>query len=311
MSFMRFLAAARRIRSAFGAKKTRFFVVKYLQFYPWSARWLDAIDAYCRLYTGEAPPVEMLRTKFLRSYYDRRTGPRRRLDLLRGHYDLEAALLTPAAIAALMRGETLPLARVADKAGRGYDFTLARHERYRAEGEMTLFMQAGDMDAPLAALTFHLGHDRDGRRIARIGGLQGPAGEDAKQRVIAATRALHGLRPKSAALHALAALAGALGAEGFEAVADARHPLRNDRHAFVAHNDAFWQENEGTRLPDGAFRLPLRRADARAAEDIPAKKRKDWLARQALKQDLSDQIRAAAAAWLAEPAAVTDMPRAA
>jgi uncharacterized protein VirK/YbjX len=306
MSLIRFLTAARRVRAEFGVKKLRFFVLKYWQYYPWSSRWLKLIDDYCRLHTGQEPPIEMLRTKFLRSYYHRRLGPRGRFGLLRGHYELEATLFNPSIISALMRGETLHLARITDKAGETYAFSLARHERYRAEGEMTLFMRAeGPLhpaDSPLAALTFHLGQDRDGRRIVRIGGLQGPAGEDAKQRIISTTRALHGWRPKSAALHALAAFAERLGAQDLEAVVDKRHPLRNDRHAFVAHNDAFWLENEGVLMPDEAFRLPLNRAETRSLEDVPAKKRKDWLARQILKRDLFDQIRANAGAWLVRTA---------
>lgn len=301
MSFLSFITAAQRIRSVFGPKKQRFFVLKYLQFYPYSARWLDFVENLHQACTGEAAPIEMIRTKFMRSYYSRKLSARKRLAHLTGHYELEAELFSKAAMAGWMRGRPLHLARILDRHGRGYTFRLERHERYRAEGELTLFMCAEDDGMALAALTFHLGTDAHGERVARIGGLQGPAAEDAKARIIDTTRALYGLRPKAAALHMLSAVASQMGVTAFEAVSDAQHPLRNARHAFVASNDAFWQENAAVRLPDGHFRLPSVREDNRTAMDISAKKRKDWIARQALKIDMTRQAAAALRVCLASP----------
>ncbi|MDI7774388.1 DUF535 family protein [Asticcacaulis sp. EMRT-3] len=268
----------------------RFFVMKYWQMYPWSSRWIAYTEANHQLYTGQEPPIEMVRTKFARSYYNRKLSPRKKLDLLTGHYDYEAAILCPDMIASLMRGEIVSLARLNDKLGQAYSFSLHRHERYRAEGEITLFLKADNEDLALAALTFHLGHTADGRPVLRIGGLQGPAAEDAKQRIIATTRALHGWRPKAACLYVAGLLANIFGADTLEAVPDALHPLRNARHAFVANNDLFWLENGAQTTPEGYFKMAAHRPETRAAADIPAKKRKDWLARQALKHALNQQI---------------------
>ncbi|HWU49965.1 MAG TPA: DUF535 family protein [Asticcacaulis sp.] len=301
MSFVRFLATAKRIRQSFGFGKMRFFVIKYWQMYPWSARWITYTEANHLLYTGQEPPIEMLRTKFTRSYYSRKLSPRQKLSLLAGHYDSEAAIMRPDLIASLMRGDIIPLARLNDKQGHSYSFSLHRHERYRAEGEITLFLKADNEDLALAALTFHLGHADDGRRVLRIGGLQGPAAEDAKQRIIAATRALHGWRPKAASLYVAGTLAELFGAETLETIPDAWHPLRNARHAFVANNEQFWLENEAQGLASGYFEMPTRRPETRVAADIPAKKRKDWQARQALKAALDQQISAALAPFLLTP----------
>jgi uncharacterized protein VirK/YbjX len=307
MSFLSFIAAARRIHREFGFKKTRFFVLRHMIALPASSRWLDFIEARHRLYTGQEAPIEMIRTKFLRSYYNRKLTPARKLAWLCAHYDIEAASLHPASIAHFMRGQPLQLASLTDRSGQIYNLTLHRHERYRAEGELTLFLRAEDEDDALAALSFHLGYGEDGRRVMRIGGLQGPAGDSAKQRIIATTRALSGWRPKALALYAAGVVATLFEVERMRAVPDACHPLRNTRHAFVANNDAFWLENGAGHSSDGDFDWPPLRPETRSLDEIMPKKRKDWLARQALKRSVERQIVQTFVPLLLSPPAVADM----
>ncbi|WP_443748454.1 DUF535 family protein [Asticcacaulis solisilvae] len=131
----------------------------------------------------------------------------------------------------------------------------------------------------------------------RIAGLQGPAGEDAKQAVVGATRNMWGARPKGVVLDALYALAEVLECRDIQAVQTHNHPLKDINHLIVADNDGFWAEIATARTIHGDFILPAR-LPVRSLEAVPAKKRKDWLARQALKAGLRRGVQAELFAWL-------------
>jgi uncharacterized protein VirK/YbjX len=297
------LATARRIQATQGFKKTKFFVLKYLQYYPHSQRWVRFIDGYYGRYTGEIAPVEMVRTKFLRSFYSRKLAPAARLSALKAHYDFLEAHFRNHMIRTLLSGAEIRLASMTGKTGGLYDIGMAQHPRYRAEGDLTLFLRRRGDDVALASLTFSfasggvsVGADAGQGTALRIGGLQGPQADDAKQRVVDATRDLNGLRPKSAVLSAFYDIATMFGATTIDAVGMTNHPLNDRRHAVFADNDAFWGEQGAWRTKTGDFRLPLV-PPQRALEDVAAKKRKDWLARNALRESLTAQIAPLLRSW--------------
>jgi len=289
------LATARRVHLAQGFKKTRFFVTKYLQYYPYSQRWVRFIDSYYDRYTGGAAPVEMVRTKFLRSFYSRKLKPAARLSRLQAHYDFLETQFRGHLIRILLSGVEIRLGTMTGKSGALYDIGIAQHPRYRAEGDLTLFLRCRGDQVALAALTFSFASSEDGSAARetvpalRVGGLQGPQADDGKQRVVDATRDLNGLRPKGAVLSALYDIAGLFGVTDIEAVGMKNHPLNDRRHAVFADNDAFWTEQGGEVTATGDFRLPAT-PPQRAFEEVPAKKRKDWLARNALRETMGAQI---------------------
>lgn len=289
------LTTARRIKAAQGFKKTKFFVLKYLQYFPHSQRWVQFIDGYYGRYTGEVAPIELVRTKFLRSYYSRKLQPAARLGALRGHYQFLETHFRDHMIRTLLTGTEIRLASMIGKSGALYDIGMAQHARYRAEGDLTLFLRRRDDEVALAALTFSFGaHEK--AAVLRIGGLQGPQAEDGKQRVVDATKDLNGLRPKGAVLSAFYDIARVFGAVTIDAVGMKNHPLNDRRHAVFADNDAFWAEQGATATVTGDFRLPLV-PPQRAFEDVPAKKRKDWLARNALRETVTGQIGPLLRSW--------------
>jgi uncharacterized protein VirK/YbjX len=196
-----------------------------------------------------------------------------------------------------MVGQGLDLATLSGKSGAAYRFTVAQNERFRYEGDLTIFMHRADDEQMLAALTFNLGFTPRHEVVMRIGGLQGPLAEDAKQTIVDVTRDLNGLRPKAAVLDLFYGLARALEAVRIEAVAIANHPLNKKGRGLVANNDAFWEDCGAERSADGNFILPLKLA-RKAFEEVPAKKRKDWLARQGLKAALETQAMAAVRGWM-------------
>ncbi len=291
------MRSAARVYATHGLGKTRFFVTKYLQFYPLSERWIRFIDQFCEHHTGEQAPVEMIRTKFMRRFYSKTVAAKGRLDLLQSHYSVLETYLRSGLIAQLMAGQSLDLATLSGKSGAAYRFTIASHERFRYEGDLTIFMHRADDDQMLAAVTFNLGFTPRHDVVMRIGGLQGPLAEDAKQIIIDVTRDLNGLRPKAAVLDLFYGLARAFQAVRIEAVAIANHPLNKKGRGLVANNDAFWEECGGSRAADGNFTLPLK-LERKAFEDVAPKKRKDWLARQALKNALDAQAVTAVRGWM-------------
>lgn len=291
------LRSASRVKEAHGFGKARFFVTKYVQFYPMSKQWVSFIDDYCEHHLGAPAPVEMIRTKFMRRFYSRKVGAAQRLKLLQSHYQVLETHLRSDIIGRLLGGEALTLGELSGKSGTQYAFSVAVHDRYRYEGDLTLFMHRAADNQLLAALTFSLGFAAHQTIEMRIGGLQGPAGEDAKQIVVDVTRDLHGLRPKNAVLDVFYDLAEVLQAATIEAVGMANHPLNDRGHAVVCNNDVFWEENGALRGRDGNYRLPRVRA-VKTLEEVAAKKRKDWLARRGHKAALKAQLVPIAQSWL-------------
>ncbi len=289
------LATARRIKAAQGFKKTKFFVMKYIQNFPYSQRWVQFIDGFYSRYTGDVAPIEMVRTKFLRSYYSRKLMPAARLGALKTHYQFLESHFRNHMIRTLLTGTEIRLASMTGKGGALYDIGMAQHPRYRAEGDLTLFLRRRGDEVALAALTFSFGAGKQGP-VMRVGGLQGPQADDGKQRVVDATKDLNGLRPKGAVLSAFYDIANVFGATTIDAVGMANHPLNDRRHAVFADNDGFWAEQGASATALGDFRLPLV-PPQRAFEDVPAKKRKDWLARNALRETVTGQIAPLLRSW--------------
>ena len=289
-------ATARRIHAAQGFKKTKFFVTKYVQYFPHSQGWVRFIDGYYGRYTGEAAPVEMVRTKFLRSFYSRKLRPAARLKALKTHYDFIETHFRDHLIRTLLSGVEIRLASLTGKNGGLYDIGLAQHPRYRAEGDLTLFLRRRGDEVALAALTFSFGANlQHGPRLL-IGGLQGPQADDGKQRVVDATRDLNGLRPKGAVLSVLYDLAALFGVGDIEAVGMKNHPLNDGRHAVFANNDGFWTEQGAVATSGGDFRLPPQ-PPQRSLEEVAGKKRKDWLARNALREAVTTQVTPLIRSW--------------
>jgi len=290
------LQNASRIHRAMGFKKSRFFFLKYLALYPHSSRWVHFVGSLYERHLADEAPIEMVRTKLLRAYYSRKWNAKQRCSSLLSHYNFVESSFHPDVLCDMLAGSAIPLCSVTGKSQEVYVFSVSQHARYRAEGELTIFMQKSGDESALAALTFSFDTTQVQGLSLRIGGLQGPQAEDAKQKVIQATKDLSGLRPKSAVLEVFYAIANATGAVSLEAVGRQNHPLLNDGHAFLANNDTFWEEVEAKVNALGDFILPAVQPQ-RALEDVAAKKRKDWLARRDIRAALALEAEATVRSW--------------
>jgi len=72
------MRSARRVRAEFGLKKAKQLVTGAVRYFPWSFQWLDYVHALYERHLGTLPPIELVRTKFLRPYHSRRLSPSRR-----------------------------------------------------------------------------------------------------------------------------------------------------------------------------------------------------------------------------------------
>lgn len=280
------------IARAGSPRKAFQFMKGYLRFFPYSHRWLVFIYNFYQRHTGGDPTLDLVRAKFSRAYYSRQQTASARLEHLISHYRLLEASFSPIALKRLLVGESVQLGSLTGKSGEIYTLSLTRQHRFRFEGEMTIMLHRQLNAHMLAAVTFSIIHLIDKSIQIRIGGLQGSAGEEAKAEVVFATKDLSGLRPKGAVIDALYALSDTLRCTHIEATNVANHPLKDRNHHFVAMNDSFWEEFAIGRERKGAFILPLAQP-TRTLEEVPSKRKKDWLARQNLKYDLCHQIQSA------------------
>ncbi len=253
--------------------------------------WLAYVDAGPLRAAPLAARLDLAQ-KIYRPFARRDVDLAGRIALLRAHYDGLAMRLSVAAIARLASGQSLVVGTLAGRSGRRYDVTMTRDCRFGKEGEITLALRARAPDIVLAAATLALGRAVDGSTLLSLGGLQGPPRPHGRDEVVAATRDLHGERPKRAVIAAAGALAHWLGAGGLVAVSNANHISHsmNRRGAFHADYDGFWEELGGSRRADGDYDLPID-PPRRSPDEVPAKRRKEWLRRTAAIDDLVGQVR--------------------
>jgi len=270
-----------------------------------TAAWLAELE---RLPFDPVPPVivKEMAEKIHRPYARHRLSPAGRAALLISHYQLLAARLPPATLAALVGGVELPLAHLVGTRSEDdrYTIVLGRDRRFHQQGELIVRLRDDVRGLPLSTLAINLKTDAAGRHLLFISGLQGPSPPLGKPEIVHATRSLNGLRPKRAVLEATYVLAQWLAVDAIIAVAKVNHVSTGQGRRWRdirAEYDEFWLEAEPTLQDDGDFRLPpaLPRRDP---AEIPAKRRKEWLSRNARLEALTADTRAALMA-LAQPAA--------
>jgi uncharacterized protein VirK/YbjX len=237
---------------------------------PSAVAWLRFLAELERKHNLPPSPFELI-AKPLQSYAAHRLTVKQRCSLLRAHYTLAGQALPPWAFGALWTGSRIPMGSLSGRKGGKYHLVLESSSYCRREGEYSVTLIAED-GFELAKLTFMLtkGVDGDGDAQLFIGGLQGATaffGSGGKERVIAATRDLSGLRPKMAVFVAASRFAALAGASSLFAVSNRTHAINAEawyqRRKLVADYDAFWVERGGV-ATGGGFAIPLN-AEPRAA----------------------------------------------
>ncbi len=258
--------------------RARFFLLRAL-FYPREiARWVAFIGDYARTLGLFEIPSYVLR-KPVRSYAAYGLSIRKRVAMAMSHHLIMRDAAPSYILQQLFRGDAIVLSALQGrKCAYGLRAIMA-HETYR-EGEIAFLLS--DASGDLAKITMLVFETSQGERALLIGGLQGPRGDDAKQRVIFSTRDLFGMRPKQLVFEAAKEFAHLLGCETLFAVSNARHvSIQADRLADKLHiradYDVFWNERGLEIDPIYGFRLNLAKFPAR---DSVAVSKKDHLRQQ-------------------------------
>lgn len=146
------------------------------------------------------------------------------------------------------------------------------------EGELCLQLCDANED-PLYSIVFSVS---DENPTIRIGCLQGPNGEDAREVVRELTRNMHGLRPKQLMLSLVYAFARQYGIRQLVAISNDAHPLRRSGRPLLSDYDAFWGEQHGKPVEDGWYALPATQAHKTEAE-VPSNHRSAFRKREAFR----------------------------
>jgi len=235
------------------------------------------------------PLLRNVAEKVFREFCRDRFGVAERARLLTNHYSILNERLSSEAFRAYVTSVGLELARLEGRRGGRYALSLTT-ESFRKEGEAAVRLVDLALGAPLATVSFTLTRTEAGVIGVSIGGLQGPRAHIGKTAVVAATRDLSGLRPKALVVETVYFLAGWFGAMEIEAATKDTHVSRNNakkQRVTFADLDSFWEELGGTRTASGDFRLP-EKLFHRDLDDVPSKRKKEWLARR----DILDRIAA-------------------
>ncbi len=226
-----------------------------------TAAWLNFLEAFGEKLQFGAAPTQCIKKPFS-NYALYRLSLSQRVSILTDHYNLIGDAI-PALVAVSWGRSSLELGILSGKNGATYRLSLRPAEYCYKEGELSLVLSDAADGLELAKLTFVLANRQDGEPCLLIGGLQGPSshcGPDAKTRIVKATRALWGVRPKMAVFLAATHFARAMGARRILAVSNDTHSINADawwqRQRMRADYDAFWLERGGARVAEG-FALPV------------------------------------------------------
>lgn len=295
------LGSARLVR---GAK----FFGRALFWWQDTTRWLEMLEA---LPLAAIPPVvrKEMAEKIHRPYARLNLGTAGRTAMLIGHYTILSATLPGPVLEALVSGAELPVARLQGRRNPEdrYTIHLTRHRRFHQQGELEVVFWDEALRCKLSTLCINLRINPNGQRVLFISGLQGPSLPIGKTEIVHATRTLDGLRPKRAVLEATYALARWLKVDRIVAISKANHMstgLGRRWRDIRAEYDEFWSEFDAELQPDGDFAMPLA-LPQRDASEVPAKRRKDWLARNVRLEALTAEVGTALDALAAGSGTVT------
>ena len=194
---------------------------------------------------------------------------------------------------AALRREGMVLARFPTQRMGEVSIRLRRDDQFRKEGELGVFLETDQLPGYVSALAFSFEHLGEMGWACRVGAVQGRVG-GGEDIIKEATKAMHGLRPKSLMVLLAQEIARAVRAKALFGVGNALHVFRSKElgpsRKVSFEYDELWAEAGGTALPDGWFQVPLKTA-RRGPDEIKPNKRSMYAKRYAWLDELSRQIR--------------------
>lgn len=231
-------------------------------------------------------------SKLQRPYLNRSLGPRKKLDALKQHYLFVTTQFSDLMMKMVSCPQGLALATVRLEEVGDLNLRLFYLDHFEKEGELTLAIVDEGSGSNVYFLTFCVSSFTLDRRELFIGGLQARKHPEDKERIIAITRKMFGLRPKALLFFSVQQLAGFFGITSIRAVSDEMHVYRHfrKRKEIQASYNKFWTECDGRPSRDGMFDLPVLHLE-RDLSDLKAAKRQMYRRRYAMLRELAAQIR--------------------
>lgn len=230
-------------------KRCVVFISRSIRHWTSAYRWIDFIEHFGTHSRLGPPPLELVR-KSLATYFLYGMPPRRTFELLSDHFQIALKVLRRDRLEALWSGAPFDLATIAGKK-ETYRVVMRRADQSgaRHEGEITFALFASSFSDALCRTTIIFAADAEGRPTIAVGSTQGSASPGAKPAIIAATRDLHGLRPKDALFLVVKGLAHRLGASEFYAVGNQDHVINrrraSKRRRMWTDLDSYWTDRGG------------------------------------------------------------------
>ncbi|MEC4747023.1 DUF535 family protein [Methylomicrobium sp. Wu6] len=177
-----------------------------------------------------------------------------RAKILGDHYTVIENILESRLMQQILVNGGLTITRLDITAEHSFELVLRYGGYPGKEGELAFFwQQTGDFPF-LARVSFTL-IPQDGHLSIYIGGIQGPAVENARKMVAEASKLCSGLSPKRIALEGVFAFAKHIGADTILGVSDAHHISRKKNSKYFSY-DAYWLELGGQRNKQDDYELP-------------------------------------------------------
>lgn len=249
--------------------------------------WLEMLNSHHSLQEIALLQPRLIH-KIYRPYLSGRLTPWERLIALTDHYRFVLEHELAPLVTAATRG-AVTLAAFSGKSGAEYRITLRAIVPMEREGELVLQLHCGERLVQSVAFSFV----REGTlNSVYIGCLQGPQCGEGLELSRAATRDLHGMRPKQMLVRIVQHLGHAFGCIQLLMVGNHNRSVRKQLRKGRVHADydAFWQELGASPRPDGDFLLLCSPPVAPDLETIASKKRAEARRRHDLVVELMEQL---------------------
>lgn len=227
--------------------------------------------------------------KLQRPYLRRGLTAGARWEILCQHYAFATERFSAGGLRRIFSPPGVLLARISAPAVGDFGVRLTYHNLFEKEGELSLVFYEEQKQTPLFALSFCVSGNGPDDREFFVGGLQGWKQANAREYIVAITRAMEGLRPKALLLFVLQTLAQHWHIRGLRAVSNETRELRLRKTGINADYDEFWLDAGGQRGVDGNFILPAAFMPRDLAE-IKPNKRPMYRRRYAMLEALAAQI---------------------
>ena len=271
-----------------GVFKRAKYVARGVAFAGYTREWFDFLHQPELAYIISHHPC--LYHKLQRPYLNCTLNTRQRLEALLQHYSFVLENFSSETIRHVYAKRGLTLASFTLGELGQFELRLSCSPKQK-EGDLAISLVNAGTVKDCYTLSFSVWNYKAPQKEIFIGGLQGNHAIK-KHRVIALTRALHGLRPKALMVFTLQQLATCWGLPSVRAVGDAAHIYRHfqKRKTLWSRYDAFWLECGGKPAADGSFALPAAFVP-REISTLKVNKRSLYRHRYEMLSDFADQIR--------------------